>query len=59
MFFTSLSVCLSVCLSVAKISQEVLDRCSYEFVEGLALDQGPKHLIFVEFGWKLDEIICL
>ena len=42
-FHLNLSVCLSVCLSIAKISQNVLDRCSCGFVEGLAVDQGPNH----------------
>ena len=34
---------LSVCLSVARISQNVLDRFSCKLVEGLAMDQWPTY----------------
>ena len=42
------SVCLFVCISVARISQKVLHRFSWKFVEGLVIDQGPIHKILVK-----------
>ena len=42
------SVCLFVCLSVARISQKVLDRFSCKFVKGLAIDRGPNQYILLE-----------
>ena len=40
-FHLYLSVCLFVSLSVTRISQNVLDRFAFKFVEGLDIDQGP------------------
>ena len=39
--FVCLSVCLFVRLSVARISQKVLDRCSCKFVKGSAIGHEP------------------
>ena len=41
LFYVFTSVCMSICLSVYRISQNVLD--GRKFIDGLDIDQEPKH----------------
>ena len=45
---------LLVCLFIAQLSQSILDRFSWKFMQVLAIEKGPTNFILVEFGSKVN-----